>query len=400
MPTLKRFRRQRAYPSFLDLPLELRQMVYKHLDFQTVLHEIASTDKCHRVPIMMIVSKTMPLGILTTCRQIYEEASPILKSKLEGLIRDPTRLIVLSEEPRMLLMITNMLRVIERGRHSLVATLDRVKKDGITLIGIHPSKLDSTKKSRIMLWRAIQELVPEEEILGSLKNRAVAKSNLEALSFFIHRSVLHLVEEELNLGNRWKQELGVRYRPMEVVLQTTKPTEPSEYVAKVRPLLQMRPLGNYRVSFAFWMPYEADIESDNIVAYSSPFFNVYRRLLYKTKPWFYDEDMLEKSDWDILKSLEPAGLRESPRRRQWVKLHEYRAQVLDRETELEGTFTQDDDIMAKADYTMAQAKDTMAQLEDTKAWFDETIAQVRDSIAHDGASSQVRENVARLAELV
>jgi hypothetical protein len=81
---------------FLDLPAELRLLVYEHLEIETRLHTIEDhcldpMDSCAAITIEI---KSVPgWAILATCRAVFAEASPILLPKLEQ-IRDvePVRL--------------------------------------------------------------------------------------------------------------------------------------------------------------------------------------------------------------------------------------------------------------------------------------------------------------------
>lgn len=63
---------------FLDLPKELRLMVYEHLTTRTVSFEIVAG-------ITLTDLKLPGISILGTCKLINEEASPILHPRIEEI---------------------------------------------------------------------------------------------------------------------------------------------------------------------------------------------------------------------------------------------------------------------------------------------------------------------------
>jgi hypothetical protein len=82
---------------FLDIPPELRLIVYEHIKFATkrhflnTSHYVEETDENVRLDShIVLVSKTLPCSILVTCTLIKDEAQPILKRKLDQL-RDAER---------------------------------------------------------------------------------------------------------------------------------------------------------------------------------------------------------------------------------------------------------------------------------------------------------------------
>jgi hypothetical protein len=78
---------------FLDLPAELRCMVYEQLNIETRLYSVSYVptsyfllDSSPRTISMAI--KNVSTSILTSCRLVYAEAAPMLKRKLEHLRKD------------------------------------------------------------------------------------------------------------------------------------------------------------------------------------------------------------------------------------------------------------------------------------------------------------------------
>jgi hypothetical protein len=78
---------------FLDLPTELRCLVYEQLDIRTRLHRLmfpyssVPEDKgeIEAAPAILVAVKSLPVAILATCRLCLKEASPILEPKLYQL---------------------------------------------------------------------------------------------------------------------------------------------------------------------------------------------------------------------------------------------------------------------------------------------------------------------------
>jgi hypothetical protein len=88
---------------FLELPTELRLMVYEHLEIETRLHTIEDlypsqflSVREDRPPEITIEIKSVSgWGILATCRAVFAEAHPIMASKLQHIrYFEPTRLIL------------------------------------------------------------------------------------------------------------------------------------------------------------------------------------------------------------------------------------------------------------------------------------------------------------------
>ncbi|KAF2870091.1 hypothetical protein BDV95DRAFT_608113 [Massariosphaeria phaeospora] len=94
----------KSFP-FLDLRKEIRLMVYERIPVTTTLQKgpgVALTDeeyvqtvlKKEPPPQITIVRHSVSLAILRTCRQVREEASDILKLKVDDIRSYPTKIII------------------------------------------------------------------------------------------------------------------------------------------------------------------------------------------------------------------------------------------------------------------------------------------------------------------
>jgi hypothetical protein len=92
-----------ASSKFLDLPAELRLMVYERLNSRTHHYCVKQPDEN---PVQQprekasedirgaVIIKSFPVAILATCRVIHKEATPILAGKLQQLAQTPVRIIM------------------------------------------------------------------------------------------------------------------------------------------------------------------------------------------------------------------------------------------------------------------------------------------------------------------
>ncbi|PVI03128.1 hypothetical protein DM02DRAFT_726758 [Periconia macrospinosa] len=80
---------------FLDLPKELRLLIYEALPVTTHHVPIPGTKvQCKETALYSCVVKTIPLSILGTCTIVKEEALPIVTEKLEQLCARPPQMIL------------------------------------------------------------------------------------------------------------------------------------------------------------------------------------------------------------------------------------------------------------------------------------------------------------------
>lgn len=79
---------------FLQLPKDIRLMVYECIPIKVKLHELRgySTSKNYPSP-CGVIDRTVPVAILATCRQISEEAKSIMRAKMRDIIALPPRMI-------------------------------------------------------------------------------------------------------------------------------------------------------------------------------------------------------------------------------------------------------------------------------------------------------------------
>jgi hypothetical protein len=116
---------QRLQPfRFMDLPIELRLLVYEYLP-RTVKHTHIPTATattaiaCQVPPEIILITRHVPTSILATSREVHKEASNIIK----GLVRT----FILEHEPRIFEIdassesICNIMAAVSREWHILTA---------------------------------------------------------------------------------------------------------------------------------------------------------------------------------------------------------------------------------------------------------------------------------------
>ncbi|KAH7082783.1 hypothetical protein BKA63DRAFT_138025 [Paraphoma chrysanthemicola] len=90
-----------AHFRFLDLPKEIRLMVYDRLPMRKKYHafrpSVPTPDPCHEQPFAFMSTALTGLAILATCHQIHEEASAILRIRIAHRDQQPLRLITSSK---------------------------------------------------------------------------------------------------------------------------------------------------------------------------------------------------------------------------------------------------------------------------------------------------------------
>ncbi|KAH7093508.1 hypothetical protein FB567DRAFT_175161 [Paraphoma chrysanthemicola] len=88
---------QQAPFRFLDLPKEIRLMVYDRLPMRRRYHAFKSLspipELCHEQPFAFMSTAVTGLALLATCHQVHEEASTMLRMRIAHLVGQPLRLI-------------------------------------------------------------------------------------------------------------------------------------------------------------------------------------------------------------------------------------------------------------------------------------------------------------------
>lgn len=81
--------------NFLDLPAEIRLMIYERLPLQIKHYTLdLSTHKQTNVTKVTAILPSLPLGILRTCRVVYDEANKFMQKRVDEEILDqPPKLI-------------------------------------------------------------------------------------------------------------------------------------------------------------------------------------------------------------------------------------------------------------------------------------------------------------------
>lgn len=85
---------QSAFP-FNALPAEIRLMIYECIPVQVQRHDFQAVSISSANPrSFAVISKSIDLSILQTCKKIHDEASAIMRKKIEDIRRTPPRWII------------------------------------------------------------------------------------------------------------------------------------------------------------------------------------------------------------------------------------------------------------------------------------------------------------------
>jgi len=86
---------------FLDLPAELRYMVYEEIEISSCHYRLNDPtfkpepeEQTTQASYMTLVVKSLPVALLATCRLIHNEATPFLAPKLKTLRDEPSHFII------------------------------------------------------------------------------------------------------------------------------------------------------------------------------------------------------------------------------------------------------------------------------------------------------------------
>jgi hypothetical protein len=85
---------QSAFP-FNALPAEIRLMIYECIPVQVQRHDFQAVSISSANPrSFAVISKSVDLSILRTCKKIHDEASGIMRKKIEDICQTPPRWII------------------------------------------------------------------------------------------------------------------------------------------------------------------------------------------------------------------------------------------------------------------------------------------------------------------
>jgi len=126
--TVAAVERQNTSTRFLDLPAELRLMVYdylpvttRHSTFKQPVND-PEEPRMRDLTITLVVKFIPAVALLATCKLICNEASPILAHKLEEIRQSPLQLIVDSPCLRPLFGVFCFMDIIMKGKPSCISS--------------------------------------------------------------------------------------------------------------------------------------------------------------------------------------------------------------------------------------------------------------------------------------
>jgi hypothetical protein len=79
---------------FLELPPEFRDMVYERISPTTHKHILSTQDASGAPTCITLIRQSLPVALLSTCRQIKHEAQPSFDDKYAALKNEPMRFVV------------------------------------------------------------------------------------------------------------------------------------------------------------------------------------------------------------------------------------------------------------------------------------------------------------------
>jgi hypothetical protein len=84
---------------FLDLPVELRVMIYEHIPNKVIRYEYKDVNNTKKACLALEVVQVQT-EILSTCREVYMEASKIMKKKQALVACVPVRIVIIRSNVR------------------------------------------------------------------------------------------------------------------------------------------------------------------------------------------------------------------------------------------------------------------------------------------------------------
>jgi hypothetical protein len=104
----------------LDLPVDIRLMIYEHLPRTIKHHRIQfHTRSYNREQVVTLVTRGISLAILSASRQIYNEAQNVVCRLAENFIlkASPQTIVVTSSESRILIATSSLPRDLPVSQH-------------------------------------------------------------------------------------------------------------------------------------------------------------------------------------------------------------------------------------------------------------------------------------------
>ncbi|KAF2028448.1 hypothetical protein EK21DRAFT_20903, partial [Setomelanomma holmii] len=76
---------------FLDLPAELRCIVYEHIDISIHRQVVSSESVSGKASQIVLIRRCLPVSLLAACKLINHESMAVFTTKLREMQNDPLR---------------------------------------------------------------------------------------------------------------------------------------------------------------------------------------------------------------------------------------------------------------------------------------------------------------------